>query len=518
MNNQDLYQDIIPEGPKDPRVTAIYQLHCITVMFFFIAFTYYIFVRLPLWGDEYFTYKVLQMPFREGIRAILNDVHPPLFWILFYPAFAGVKDLIIIRSFTMLFGFLALFYAGSIAGAHEREDIHAKDTMLVSFSLIAFTSPFIFLFMPMLRYYSLFALLTAYSLLLKYILKGKWLSIIEIIIVDTLLLYTSFIGGLILVGSNIYLLSRKKLQFSKVQHILIWVLPWLFFSPIIGYFTRAITKLSTQDIFKADFGAGLKGFIVRILYSLHVFISGEFVYPWQPSGIIMFALAVYLIYRFIRYGPSELKSLIGWGILMPALLTIIGSVTLFSLGMEFLPPRIAFAQPFLLLALAIGLKTIQSKKLYIALLILFVLGNLHADYNLAVRKNFLHSTYIIPWQRILDEIDSKFKGGDVIVYDDESFMYYLEKDSYAIRSANVSSIELSNITVYNRIWVVFSPKDITPNHKMQDFLDGLEKSGYTEVEHKYYLEEKESARRIKEKLLGRPVSRYKKELILFESP
>jgi len=536
----------MPQKMEINKFPRVFKLIRILAMLFFIFFTVEVSIRLPVWGDEYFTYKVSILPLKEGIQTALNDAHPPLYWIFSHWVVSYGNAIHPIRLFSVL-GTLGFLMMMSLLISHYYSKEDFRNILLLIFALIASTSPFILLFMPMARYYWLVTFFTICSLGFKLDSKGGWFCIICVIIFDTLLLYTNFLAGLILLGGNIYLLTRKRKVFSHLQHLLIWILPWLFFSPIIGYFTRTITRLSTQDIFKADFGAGLKGFAVRLLYSIHVFISGEFIYPWQPFGIIMLVLAMYLLYRFIRYGPSELKSLLGWGILMPALLTILGSITLFSLGMEFLPPRIAFVQPFLLLAIAIGLGTMQSRPLRFALLILFLLGNLHADYNLAERENYLHSTYIIPWEQILTDIkeirleeyekliwliqmqeewgsssysasDLKKIENDAIVYDDEAFMYYLEKEGFQNRAFNVSSIGLSDISAYQRIWIVFSPKDITPDQKLSDFLDSLKKAGYAEIHHEYYLEEKESARRIKEKLLGRPVSQYKKELILFESP
>ena len=401
------------------------------------------------------------------------------------------------------------------------EDNQKANNSAAIFSLLAFTSPFILLFMPMARYYSLLMLLTAASIVLKSSKEFKPRTITLTILVDTLLLYTNFIAGLILIGGDIFLFRVQRGKLSRINRLLILLVPWVLFIPLMGYLIFTFSKITSQHFFIADFGSGIKGFVIRIIYTLHDFISGEFLYPWQLSAIIMLALSLYLVYRFIRFSNPQSKQAIAWGILAPSIMVIIGSLTLFSLGMEFLPPRIAFAQPFLLCAIALGIETISNRKTRLILLVLILLGNLHADYKLMMRQNFLHSTYIIPWEKIISDIQRDPPSvKPFVLFDDESFLYYHEIKGLKISAANMSSPGFYPTLIprfpRESIWVIYSPKDITPEHKLKEILITLKKQGYVVTRQYGYLKESDRVRQIKERLLGREVPEFKKMAVLFE--
>ncbi len=494
---------------------------------------------LPVWGDEWFTFKLPRMmPIGNTISTVLNDTHPPLYWVLTH-AFRKcllifnlwMSDILPFRIISAFYGILAIYFSSLIFNRYNNKLSSGNDAQL-TFLLIALTSPFMFLFFPMARYYSLFALLVSLSLLLKS--KGKFskLDVVGIIIVDTLMLYTNFLAGLVLIGSWIYLLTRKANKPSRPQLTAMLVAPWILFTPIMPSLFSALTKISGQNFFTADFGSGLQGFIIRIVYTWHVFFSGEFIYPWQPSGIAIFLLAGYLAYRFIRYSSPEFKRLIGWSIVLPFVLMLISSISLFSLGMEFVPPRLAFAQIIFLIAITLGIFTIENAKLRCGIIILILLSNLHADYNLVKRENFLHSTYIIPYEKIVLAIAEKFQtihptgdlaASDLVLYDDDAFMYVLNNYHFFqyFFKKNISASDFSiDYIIKNRpqarIWLVYSAKDRTPDQKLNSILERLNQSDYIKLEHYKYVRESESALKMKKLLLGREVEEYKKEVILFE--
>ena len=419
-----------------------------------------------------------------------------------------------------IFGMLGLWVIVKFLFLTSKDNQKASNSAAI-FSLIAFTSPFILLFMPMARYYSLLMFLTAASIVLKSSKEFKPRTVTLTILVDTLLLYTNFIAGLILIGGDFSLFGAQRGKLSRTNRLLILLVPWVLFIPLMGYLLYTFSKIISQHLFIADFGSGIKGFIIRIIYTLHDFISGEFLYPWQPSAIIMLLLSLYLVYRFIRFGNLRSRQKIAWGILAPSIIVIIGSLTLFSLGMEFLPPRIAFAQPFLLCAIVTGLETISNRKAQLILLILILLGNLHADYKLITRQNFLHSTYIVPWEEIISDIQSETTSvKPFVLFDDESFLYYRQIKGLKIDSANMSSPGFYPTLIprfpRESIWVIYSPKDITPGHHLKETFDALEKQGYVVTRQYEYLKESDRVRKIKERLLGREIPEFKKMTVLFE--
>ena len=486
---------------------------------------------MPIWGDEYFTFKTALSTLPETISLVLNDTHPPLYWVIVNTVFqflekkldTWIDSVVPIRILSVIFGAYAINLAANFF-AKQADSDEPKLFLKIMFLLVGFSSAFILLFYPMARYYSLFTLLTVISLLLKSRKNLTWKYTAGIVIIDSLMLYTNFIAGLILFGSWIYLIRKhmRKPDFHKT--LIIIIVPILAFIPLLSRLFQTIQKIGGQSFFTADFAGGLKGLVARIIYTWHVFISGEFIFPWQPSGIVMFLLAVYLIYRFIKFAPSDTKQLIGWAILMPSLLLIILSISLFSLGMEFLPPRLAFAQIFFLVAIMLGLVSIKNQKLKWALFILILLGNFHADYKMLQRQNFLHSTYIIPWNQIKLDVCDPENFNILILYDDESFQYerrfgdlrdyFTSTFNIALHNFNIEDILASNH--HSKIWLIFSRKDRTPDHKLESILNRLSQPDFEIIKHHKYIEESDNAIKIKRMILGRDVEKFKKEAILFK--
>lgn len=477
---------------------------------------------MPIWGDEFFTFLLSSVTLQEAIQAALNDAHPPLYWIITNTVmWSTVDDILVLRIVSAMFGVFAIWITSLILTESMSDSVN-KNRIRIVFLILALSSPFAILFFSMARYYSLFAFLVSLSFYLKMRHSRSWFATAGIVITDTLMLYTNFIAGLVLLASWVFMMIRKTSRPFKSQMALIITIPLLLFSPLFIYMIQTIQKLATQDFFQADFAIGIKSLIIRLAYCWHVFISGEFIYPWQPSGIIMAMVSVFLFALFLLKGNRDAVKLIAIGILIPVLILVLSSISLFSLGMEFLPSRIAFAQVFIIMAIVIGLYTIKHRLIFNALLIILLLGNLHADMKLIQRENFLHSTYIIPWHEIKEEIksDASFVT-DIMLYDDAAFEYELIQNGILPQAYNVSSLDfdIRDLTSQHpdkRIWMVYSPRDITPDGKIDDILDYLNAQNYTIELHKRYVEESDSAVKTKERLLGREVEKYKKELMLFK--
>jgi uncharacterized membrane protein len=489
----------------------------------FILWIILIFINnMPVWGDEYFTFKVSSVPMNEAINAVINDAHPPLYWIITNFFLSGIgDDIVILRILSAAFGALAIFII-SLLFMEISSKHNALKSPKLPFLIFAITSPFAILFFSMARYYSFFAFLAALSIFLKSRTRMTSWLIAGIILVDALMLYTNFLSAFLIIPGWIYLYVKEGQRISKLRLVMVVLLPLAAFSPLAVVLLRTITKLGSQSYFSADFGAGIKGILIRILYSWHVFISGEFIYPWQLSGLVMLGLTLYLLYRFIRFADTESRKMLLINFTLPFAAIIILSVSIFSLGIEFLPSRIAFIQPFVLLAIMLGWITISNTRLRIAIFTLLLLGNIHADYKLVMKENFLHSTYVIPWHQILKDIQRQadFKT-DIILYDDEAFDYELVKYDYLPQAYNISDLSfkidsLVSLNPEKRIWLIFSRRDRTPDQKLEHIFSRLEQLKYTQVENRKYVKEDSKSIAIKEKILGRKVEEYKKELILFK--
>ncbi|MFH1513874.1 MAG: hypothetical protein ABIG42_00255, partial [bacterium] len=183
------------------------------------------------------------------------------------------------------------------------------------------------------------------------------------------------------------------------------------------------------------------------------------------------------------------------------------------------------AQIFFLIAIMLGLISIKNQKLKWGLLILLLLGNLHADSKMLQRQNFLHSTYIIPWSEIEYDIQREFYiSENIILYDDEAFQYEMRNSYLAGHSFlyNIASLDFKIDDILplknsrKKIWLIFSRKDRTPDQKLESILNRLSQPDFEIIEHHKYIEESDNAIKIKKTILGRDVEKYKKEAILFK--
>jgi len=77
----------------------------------------------PLWYDENFTLAVLRLPLDRMWTAILGDVHPPLFYLLYKPFALLELPTWCLRIPSVLLGILSLWLAWKVFGLLSEERI-----------------------------------------------------------------------------------------------------------------------------------------------------------------------------------------------------------------------------------------------------------------------------------------------------------------------------------------------------------------------------------------------------------
>jgi hypothetical protein len=483
----------------------------------------------PIWGDEYFTYAVV---FKGGFPArVLGDIHPPLYYLMLI-AFVKLLPygLLGIRMFSVVCGFLSIIltyilcrrYFGRLAG----------DIIIILMPLNAH----LVLFSRMGRYYSvlmLFALLSQFALDRLDARRGWgnvalyaaslaicfYINLLSVFLVpahiifaalrDKRLTMPNIIAILIIPVQLIFSAIRRKpyvyllaAQALALVSLLIWI-PITFFQ---------LAAKDTWAPFENDIPFAVEGILIRILWPLYDFTVGENIPPWQMwLSIPAVAAAVVSFGWFIAMGSKRLQmtGYIIWVMLPAAILT----AGILPVGIEFLAPRMMFLLPFFLMMIAAGISRMPRRVMPIPVIIILAV-NLYGIYNYNRDTGTLHSTYIMPWERISEAADEYAGVGGVIISDDESMAYYLPDDArlrFIATTADIGALIRTRVPVV----LVVNPRDITAGARLESLIEELERAGYHESEKREFLIEDEKSLRMKQKLLRREVNRVKKEVRLY---
>jgi hypothetical protein len=172
-----------------------------------------------------------------------------------------------------------------------------------------------------------------------------------------------------------------------------------------------------------------------------------------------------------------------------------------------------FLLPFWLMLLAAGISKMPRHIMPIPVIILVVVS-IFGAYQYNRDKGTFHSTYIMQWEEIAAEADELAGERGIIVVDDESISYYLPDDK-RLRFLSILDNPDKITRPPRRIVLVVNPRDITPGGRLTPLLDALSAAGYYEEETSEFLVEDEKTIHIKTRLLGREVSRVKKEVRLY---
>ena len=194
---------------------------------------------------------------------------------------------------------------------------------------------------------------------------------------------------------------------------------------------------------------------------------------------------------------------------------ILGSIILawIGIGLEFSASRIFFICPLYLLLIGLtASKAIADGKfsswIYFAVWIL-VAVNLISTFNFSRKQNFIQSTYVIPWEKIADDIGQLPEFSTSVNSDDQTLFYYLHQK--VDPSYNAQVIFPEN---YSPIFFVYSPRSLDSNPGLKAAIDRAEQR-YTLRNELDYLIEDETSVSLKSMILRRPVEPVKKVLRVY---
>ena len=484
---------------------------------------------LPTWGDETFTLRLATSDWENFREEIKLDVHPPLYFALnkIFSGDAGaegIKAPANVRSLSYVIYMLLLWLIFTLLRSRVGRivDIFYPMALIVSSAHLA-------LFCPMMRYYGLAGLgITCATLLLlpetgyppsfsrKPILPAHvWYGITLITAFAS-----SYLTFAVLPAHLIYLRTRPDSEAKPFRQALGIVL--MFSLPLI--WLLMVQMGSRTGFTNPGFSGLIIGAIARIAFSVYSFLLGESFRPWDWIYIIPALPAfLYLLIHAWNARVTQIGSLL-WIILATGLL--LGGIVLAwtDVGIEFSASRLLFLAPIFLILLGLGAsaQTVSTRQRVIKIICLAVLVilNLTSTAFFGTRTSAIQSTYIIPWGEITADISEEMIDDTLLIYDDDTLLYYIDEQPSFALNANTIGNDLDYhagiLPGYERVIVVYSPRDITAAGVMSGILDTLDQF-YTQADSIEYIREDEQSIRFKSILLRRQIEPVKKALRIYDA-
>jgi len=422
---------------------------------------------LPMWGDESSSLvKAAETP--AAIIAIgREDIHPPLYFLLAHwwnriPI--GTDPLLRLRALSPLFAILTTIFID------RRWLRNAPLNLRNWFLLFWIFSPCLLLYSRMARYYSMQVFFAAVAIwyLLRWIENANgWKNLAAFVAALTVLLYTHYLPGIaVWAGANLLLamqLRRRRATWKMwlLPNVLVAVLylPWLI------TLLRAVGQWRLSQVYSLTGNLWAEQ-VVKLCYCFYSFTFGESVSIWLlPITLVLALPCLWLVVSGARLRRDWL-----WPALFTTALAFLGATRWVSY--PFVGARLLFLLPLFLLALAAGVTTKGRAGTALGVILLAV--NLAGLWTYYQARDLLNAGYLVPSQRIAEQIALHSSSQDTVVWIDEvsfdgsALEYYLPKD-FRIRwltSPESVAEARSELTAgaIRHVWFVRSSNDISPGH------------------------------------------------------
>ena len=422
---------------------------------------------LPMWGDETSSLEKAAETPAHIIAIGREDIHPPLYFLLAHgwdriPI--GSDPLLRLRALSVLFALLTTIFID------RRWLRNAPLNLRNWFLLFWIFSPCLLLYSRMARYYGMQVFFAAVAIwyLLRWIEDTSgWKNLAAFVAALTVLLYTHYLPGIaVWAGANLLLamqLRRGRATWKTwlLPNVLVAVLylPWLItLLGALGQWRQSQSYSLTGNLWAEQ--------VIKLCYWLYSFTFGESVPVWLLPITLLLALpCLWLVVSGARSRRDWL-----WPALFTVALAFLGATRWVSY--PFVGARLLFLLPLFLLALAAGVTTKGRTGTALGAVLLAV--NLAGLWTYYQARDLLNAGYLVPSQRIAEQIALHSSSQDTIVWIDElsfdgsALEYYLPKDFRIRWLTSPESVEeaRSDLTAgaIRHVWLVRSSKDISPGH------------------------------------------------------
>ncbi len=398
------------------------------------------------------------MPVGQILEALKNDIHPPLYFLMLHVW--PWRELVGLRVFSGLWALAAVLLLDRLWVKNWRPAYR-----ILALSLFAF-SPCLLLYGRMARSYSMQTALTIATVwcLWRWLRTGK--GAVSALAFMLVLLYVHYVPGIALLAA-----------FTMVGVSRLGVRPILAFlsAVALGYFPWLLTFYEALKNWGAasEFGSSyaLTGWlpaeqIVKAGYGAVSLSIGE---SFHAASLLVAPIVLGLALLGAHRAFRESKSLV-------LLLGVAGVVGFLGVSRwvtySFVPARLLWMLPFLVLAAAHGVRQLSAAKPALAGLTVGLIGASFATSTLFYfqMKYYANKGYMAPLREIAGRLNRETKSGDLILVDPyetdaRALQYYLETPVPMVAMLpKRAALTMSQRQRGGTIWIVRNPRDISPGH------------------------------------------------------
>lgn len=399
-----------PSGTTEPRRR---RLRGLLVVGAFVAFGFLLTYRL---GEREFGLdERITAGHVHTLLGIRDVFHPPgYYWLLFQwkQAFGG-GDLSL-RAFSVPWALLSLVLVWLLARALLRPP---GDTLaLWLFAL----SPFALLYLRMARYFALtmaVVLLVAYFALLvrRY---GKPHHYLGLAAGAGALFWVDYVPCLLVPLAYLWILPtawRRRNQ--RCWWLLSALLPLFVAGLRINSLLTSYARVSSMEA--SHLQVSLHGILLKLVFPFYSALVGETTDFWRLYVVLPVAFAGLILWLVGVVAAGRKRESTRWLEVLPWPVTVVLVTILLSTAAASEPwPRVSslslFALPFFLISLARGAGAVR-RFWAVALVGIFLLGQVYGLSNYLARRQFLNSGYNVPWRQVNQLVQSRANPDDVAV-------------------------------------------------------------------------------------------------------
>lgn len=410
------------------------------------------------WGDEIMTLQFAARTGGDFLTTLAADYHPPLYfllvkgWIgLFGDGEVGLRMLQSLQGMLLVGVTLVL----------QRKLLPAARWHL--FFVLFVIAPELWLFLPMLRYYTLSAALaTALTLVhVRWIAAPTRALDAARIVLSLALLFTDYPTSIVIALHLVHTaVVRRDLV---VRHLVTTVVTALAFAPWLFVLAAQLAALHGVERV-ADLGGGWGSVPLKMAWALYAFVAGETSMPIDPWVIatLVALVPVVAIPRlrgrlFAAEGSGLLLLLVLGGVAFTALVT-----TFVSRHTSFIytPARTLHALPVLFLLLGMWWNEVPPAWLRRVIAVVLVVCALPSLWNWQAGRSYMMPVYASPWKQIVADT----RGGHVLSDEADCYAWYAARTpgaSVLINDWDSTRVEALLADSTARIFTVMTDREST---------------------------------------------------------
>ena len=413
-----------------------------------------------LWTDELFTAEWASLPLAGVIQRSVNDVHPPLYFLLvrLWSDWAGHSDFAL-RLLSVAATWLSLALLFRLGRRWGGVRVGLLGAALWGLS------PLVILYGRMARYYSLAALLGLVSCYAFWQICSRERAELRWWFVYVLsswaALYTFYLTGLLVLAQGGLAVSTRGRRgigrwLVAAGLVALGLLPW------IGVIVSQTVRTGEGA---ADMAFGLKGLVMKAGYMAYAAVVGECLFPWNPLAIAgALAFLVLFIGGIVRWREC-LLALALVGLVTIPVVGVMLATTLVSPRTPFvsMPARSLFAIPYLFVVLGAAWGRLRPR-LLVPLLAVVAMTWSAGLFNYYRNQQFLNPIYLTPAREMVELVTAQLEPGDAIFspHDSGFGYYYAQSDGRAPHYSDAKRV-LAHFESgqAGRVWLVMLGRDQT---------------------------------------------------------